>query len=88
METSTFVNTVNYEQKCYDWYSNEYTNIQLYNYYANSLTPPCPCDMWSVLFDRRFSYFQYAYDNYCFISRIPKSKSAKVSNSYKHNVND
>ena len=78
-ETSAFVNTVNYEEKCLNWYIGEASSATLFSFYADLVTPQCPCDLFSVVLDRRFSYYSFtANGEVCFISRIPRFLSAKV----------
>jgi len=73
---------INYDQKCYNWFSNEMKRLWLIRYYK-SWTLFCPCDVRLALMDGRWEFDwkqrnETNSDRRCVYERIPLGLSTQV----------
>ena len=72
-------NQVNYDQKCFTWVKNEWTNIDQI-LLLNSATLACPCGLHLATLDYRWTQDtnQSNTGRYCFYERTPSTQATQV----------
>ncbi|KAI0210407.1 Mucin-like protein [Lamellibrachia satsuma] len=73
--------SINYDQKCYNWYAKEMRRISLVRYYWRQ-TLVCPCDMRLAMMDGRWTFDKTQFDETnserrCMYERIPWEQSTQ-----------
>ena len=77
---------VNYDQKCYDWYSGEMKRKWLVQFYW-SWTQVCPCDRRLAVMDNRWREYskqlneEKISDRDCFYEKMPLAQSTQVAHA-------